>query len=85
MQNTNQFAHLARIRSTNTTLVAPAARQHSERPSSGTRLARGIDALLGEVHLARGPYTPSGEIRLARGPYTPSGVIRLARGLSPTP
>jgi hypothetical protein len=47
-------------------------KQHSRRPSSEVRLARGIDA-------------PSGEVRLARGPYAPSGGVRLARGLSPAP
>jgi hypothetical protein len=47
-------------------------RQHSERPSSETHLARGVD-------------TPSGEVRLARGPYAPSGGVRLTRGLSPAP
>jgi hypothetical protein len=46
--------------------------QHSGRPSSEVRLARGIDA-------------PSGEVRLARGPYAPSGGVRITRGLSPTP
>jgi hypothetical protein len=46
--------------------------QHSGRPSSEVRLARGIDA-------------PSGEVRLARGPYAPSGGVRLARGHNPTP
>jgi hypothetical protein len=46
--------------------------QHSGRPSSEVRLARGIDA-------------PSGEVRLARGLYAPSGGVRLARGLNPAP
>jgi hypothetical protein len=68
--------------------------QHSECPSSGTRLARGIDAPSGEVRLARGPYTPLGrgpsrsraqsrpsnEVRLARGLSAPSGRARSARG-----
>jgi hypothetical protein len=46
--------------------------QHSGRPSSEVRLARGISA-------------PSGGVHLARGPYAPSGGVRLARGLSPAP
>jgi hypothetical protein len=46
--------------------------QHSGRPSSEVRLARGIDA-------------PSGEDRLARGLYAPSGGVPLARGLNLAP
>jgi hypothetical protein len=55
-------------------------RQHSGRPSSEVRLARGIDPPSGEVRLARGPYAPSGGVRLARGLSTPSGGARSSRG-----
>jgi hypothetical protein len=55
-QNTNQFVHLTRMHSTDTTLVAPAARQDDT-----------VGAPSSEVHLAQGPYAPSGGVRLARG------------------
>jgi hypothetical protein len=41
--------------------------RHGRRPSSEVRLARGVDALSGEVCLARGPYAPSVGVRLTPG------------------
>jgi hypothetical protein len=61
--------------------VAPAACQGgaADDPSSGVRLARGLDAPTSGARLAQGLNTPSGEVHLARGLNAPSGEVRLAR------
>jgi hypothetical protein len=64
------------------------SRQHSRRPSSEVRLARGVDAPSGEVRLARGPCAPragSASLEGRAPPQAGSARSRAPTRAFPTP